>query len=103
MSGLRRKFMEKQGAPSPCSLDGPAVALSQFKGLVVLVTFWATSCLPCTEELPVLDRLYWEHESRGLTVLGINVREGADPVRLFSRALRKSGSGLTIRQYGSVT
>ena len=90
------------------TLDGRAVALSQFKGRVVLVTFWATWCLPCKEELPVFDRLYREHASRGLTVLGINVREGAAMVGPFSQALNLTFplpldvNGDIARQYGVI-
>jgi len=88
--------------------DGRVVALSRLKGRVVLVTFWATWCPPCKEELPMFDRLHREHESRGLTVLGVNVREDAATVRPFSRALGLTfplpldADGNIARQYGVI-
>jgi len=55
--GIQR-FPERKEAPvfSLNSLDGKQISLSEFRGKPVLVTFWATWCDSCKEELPVLDK-----------------------------------------------
>ncbi|HZI66877.1 MAG TPA: TlpA disulfide reductase family protein [Thermoanaerobaculia bacterium] len=47
-------------------------AISREKGRVVLVNFWATWCVPCREEFPLLTRLEKKHRSAGLSVLGVS-------------------------------
>lgn len=54
------------------TLDGGKVALADHKGKVVLVSFWATWCKPCKQELPLLDALGKKYADRGLVVLSIN-------------------------------
>ncbi|MGZ3440738.1 MAG: TlpA family protein disulfide reductase [Polyangia bacterium] len=63
------------------SLKGSTVALSQLRGKVVLVDFWAQWCEPCKKELPQLDRLSKEYSSKGVVVLAVNIdkqRENAE-------------------------
>ena len=90
------------------TLDGRAVSLPRLRGRVVFVTFWASWCRPCKEELPLFERLYRQHKSRGLTVLGINVREGVDTIRPFTKPLGLTfplpldADGDISRQYGVV-
>lgn len=65
------------GTPAPTlagkTIDGERVALSDFRGQVVLVNVWATWCKPCTAELPELARLHDELSAEGFTVLGVSV------------------------------
>jgi len=68
------------------SLAGQSVALSQFKGNVVLVNFWATWCGPCQQEMPLLDQMYKKYKPAGFTLLGVNVDKEAPAVKeLLSR------------------
>ncbi len=55
------------------SLSGNNISLSQFRGKVVLLDFWATWCDACREEIPDLIRLYQDKHSKGLVVLGVSV------------------------------
>src|SRR5512147_1549395 len=52
------RFPERKEAPgfSLNSLDGKKISLSEFRGKPVLITFWATWCESCKEELPVLNK-----------------------------------------------
>ena len=61
--------------------------LSDLRGKVVLVHFWATWCPPCRKELPSMERLWQQFKDAGLVVLGVNVGESADEVFAFSNGL----------------
>jgi thiol-disulfide isomerase/thioredoxin len=56
-------------------LDGKDVSLSDYKGKVVLVNFWATWCLPCREEIPWLIEMQQKYRAQGFTVLGLAMDE----------------------------
>ncbi len=64
-----------EGRPAPDfalqALDGSTYRLSDLKGKVVVVNFWATWCLPCKVEIPILKSLYSELEKDGLLILGL--------------------------------
>jgi peroxiredoxin len=51
--------------------DGTRVGLAQMRGRPLLVTFWATTCSPCVEELPDLIALYQELRARGMQMVAI--------------------------------
>ena len=52
-------------------LDGESVSLDSLADGPVLLTFWATSCPGCVEEIPVLKALHADYADRGLTVVGV--------------------------------
>lgn len=65
-------------------LAGREVALSQFKGKVVIVDFWATWCPPCRAEMPFYVNLYKKLADRGLVIVGISLdAQGPGVVRKF--------------------
>lgn len=53
--------------------DGKALAMSSFRGKMLLVNFWATWCPPCIEELPLLDFFYQENKAKNFQVVGLAV------------------------------
>ena len=55
------------------SRDGKEVALSQFKGQVVMINFWASWCGPCRTEMPILEKLHAKYKPMGFTMIGVNV------------------------------
>ncbi len=66
-------------------IHGNNVALSQFRGKVVLLNFWATWCPPCRKEIPDLIELHNQYGGQGFAVLGISLDEdGARAVRPFA-------------------
>jgi thiol-disulfide isomerase/thioredoxin len=52
-------------------INGREIRLSNYRGKIVLVNFWATWCPPCRTEIPDLIRLQREYASRGLQVIGV--------------------------------
>jgi len=57
------------------TLDGERLSTSELIGQVVILTFWATWCEPCREELPLLSRYADQHAHEGLRVLGVCLDE----------------------------
>jgi len=81
------------GKPAPAftltDIDGHRVSLSQLKGKPVLISFWATWCVPCREELPLIRDEYLAHRADGLEVVAIDWGdESADTVRRFWSSLK---------------
>jgi peroxiredoxin len=62
-------------------LDGKSQSLSQYRGKVVLVNFWATWCKPCTTEMPAMQTTYDKLREKGFVVLAINELEDEAKVR----------------------
>jgi peroxiredoxin len=57
------------------SSGGENLRLSEFRGEVVMINFWASWCGPCRQEMPLLDELYSQYKPMGFTILGVNVEE----------------------------
>ena len=55
------------------ALGGKQVSLSDYKGQVVMINFWATWCGPCRQEMPLLESIYKKYNKMGFTLLGVNV------------------------------
>lgn len=71
------------------SLTGENLRLSEYRGEVVLVNFWASWCGRCRKQLSVIDELYLEHQGPGFQVLSVNIDDDPDEAREAS-----SGMGL---------
>ena len=70
-------------------VNGRTVRLSDYRGKVVMINFWATWCPPCRAEMPDLVRLQREHAKQGLQIIGITYPpERKDRVRRFARSLK---------------
>ena len=67
-------------------LEGTVRPLSEWKGKVVVVNFWATWCAPCREEIPLFVKLQKKYGERGLQFVGIAIDQ-ADKVRPYAAEL----------------
>lgn len=59
------------------NLRGGNSSLADYKGKLVLLNFWATWCVPCTEEMPGMETLWQKYKEQGLEIVAISVDEGA--------------------------
>lgn len=90
--GIALMPMKSPGAEGVCRADakaanlnftfkdvqGKSVSLSDYKGKVVLLDFWATWCPPCRKEIPGFIELYNTYKSRGFVVIGVSMDEADD-------------------------
>lgn len=56
-------------------LNSKKWTLSELRGKIVLVNFWATWCPPCRAEMPVLDAIYTRYQNQGLVILSISAED----------------------------
>ncbi|MDT8383685.1 MAG: TlpA disulfide reductase family protein [Gammaproteobacteria bacterium] len=57
------------------SRSGENIKLSELRGDVVMINFWASWCAPCRQEMPLLDAMYKKYSDLGFVLLGVNVEE----------------------------
>lgn len=73
LSGFRRR-LELIGQSLQIggeTLDGNAIEIQDYRGKIVFVEFWSTSCEPCIQGMPELKRIYEKYHSRGLEFIGV--------------------------------
>jgi thiol-disulfide isomerase/thioredoxin len=68
-------------------LDGKSHKLSDYRGKVVLVNFWATWCPPCRREMPSMERLSQRLRDQPFAILAVNQQEEPDGVFVFTGQL----------------
>ncbi|MFQ5901006.1 MAG: peroxiredoxin family protein [Thermodesulfobacteriota bacterium] len=74
-------------APAPdfvlSTPDNRLIELTEFRGKVVFINFWASWCKPCRDEMPSMERLYKRYKDKGLVILAVNIMEDTDTVKGF--------------------
>ena len=89
---LVQPFPEPLPAPalSLRGMDGRPLRLDHLKGQVVFINFWATWCVPCRQEIPVMERLYQDYRERGFAVVAVDFKETTAEIQRFVRELSLS-------------
>lgn len=65
-------------------MNGAKVRLTDYKGKVILINFWATWCPPCKVEIPGFIELYAQYKDKGFVVLGVSGDDDAETLRTFA-------------------
>lgn len=83
-------FSASSAGPAPgfslSGRGGKTIDLNQFKGQVVMINFWATWCVPCRQEMPLLEDMYKKFKPMGFTLVGVNVEPASgDPEAWLSK------------------
>ena len=75
----------EEGKPAPAVegklLDGRVFQLNDHAGQVVILHYWASWCVPCRQEMPVLETFYEKHRAEGLEILAISMDDPTDAAK----------------------
>ena len=93
-------FVSLVGQPAPdfslTGIDGAKHQLTEYKGHVTFVNFWATWCGPCRVELPTLEKFVAAQGDKGAVVLAINAGETADQINTYFKENDISGLNVLL-------
>lgn len=87
LSGCGEQRFQPKEAPDfslPLLAGNGSASPSDYPGQVVYITFWASWCEPCRQEMPFLARLWQRHAGEGFQVLAVNVDEDEAAARAFA-------------------
>ena len=84
-----RSYTSRTAPPqfSGSTFHARQLAMTEHRGTVIVLNFWASWCLECRAEMRVLERLQREFSSRGLAIIGVNARESKEAVGRYSKEL----------------
>ena len=75
--------------------NGKSVKLSDFKGKVIILNFWATWCIPCRAEIPALVELQTKYGPKGLQIVGVSVDDPPEKMKPFVSQYKMNYPALT--------
>ena len=105
---VNSKDLETAPDFSLTTVDGNFLSLSEYRGKVVLIDFWATWCPPCREEVPGFVDLYNRYHAKGLEIIGVSLDDGGPAVvREFMKEYGVNysvvmGTSQVTRAYGGI-
>lgn len=92
MVSCGEKEKVEKGPPAPAfelkNLQDKTVKLSDYKGKVVLLNFWATWCPPCIKEMPMFQKLYKRHKDKGFVIVGVSMDKNK---KIAQKFIQKKG------------
>jgi cytochrome c biogenesis protein CcmG, thiol:disulfide interchange protein DsbE len=86
--------------------DGSEISLEQYRGKPIVINFFASWCLPCKDEAPVLEQTWKQHRGDGLVVLGVDAQDFRGDARRFAKRYKLTypivydGRGSTLGKWG---
>lgn len=84
---LRQNQTQPESGPAPdftlTTLDGGQIKLSALKGRVVLINFWASWCVPCRDEAPVLEAVWQQYKDKEVVFVGVAYTDTENGARAF--------------------
>jgi cytochrome c biogenesis protein CcmG/thiol:disulfide interchange protein DsbE len=109
--GASRKLQRGETPPAPAfTLDrldqSGKLSLAAYRGRPVVLNFWASWCVPCKEEAPLLEGVWKRYRDQGLVVIGVDINDLRSDARRFARQNKMSyplafdGVGETSTDYG---
>ena len=75
-------------------VSGNTVSLSDFRGKIVFLNFWATWCPTCVVEMPSMEKLHQRFKNQDFAMIAVNMQESATQVRSFLKKMRLSFTAL---------
>jgi len=84
-----RGYVSRTAPPqfSSSTLDARQLSMTEHRGTVIILDFWASWCLECRSEMRALERVQREFSSRGLAIIGVNARENKEAVGRYAKEL----------------
>lgn len=104
--GVATLLAPQRGAPSPVVaytlLDGTQHSSADWRGKVVLVNFWATTCASCVHEMPQIAALHDRFKGRGLETVAVSMRYDAPASVVHYATTRRLPFGVAIDNTGAI-
>ena len=69
---------------------GKNLRLSDYRGQVVMLNFWASWCGPCRQEMPILEQMYKRYKKLGFVILGVNTEQDSGKANAYLRDIKVS-------------
>jgi peroxiredoxin len=92
IAGASQKTLDGSQAPNFTlkSRSGKNLKLSDFRGQVVMLNFWASWCGPCRTEMPILEKMYKRYSKLGFVILGVNTEQDTSKANAYLRDIKVS-------------